>query len=166
MARSFRGQFEQKVDAKGRVAMPPAYRRVLEACDPDWKEGLRPQFVIVFGDHRRKYLECFSMEGVFEVDARIAKMDHDDDREEMEHLMTGQALATDLDKDGRLILTPMLREKIGLERDAFFIASGDRFQIWKPEVYQSERLAKSKAYLDEKPENFRMMSLLPPVKEE
>lgn len=167
MAKSFRGQHSQKVDAKGRVAFPPAFRRVLEACDPDWKEGLRPQVVIVYGDHRRNYLECFSIEAVEEVDAEIAQKDRGStDRRELEHLMTGQALSTDLDKDGRLVLPPNLREKIGLGDEAFFIASGDTFQIWKPGTYKSDKLAKSESWRNERPDDFDILSLLNSTDEE
>jgi len=161
VARRFRGQSSQKVDANGRVAFPAPFRRVLEAGDPDWTDGLRPQMVIVYGDHRRKYLECFTIDAIDEVDARIAELKRGSvKRRELEHLMNGQALPTDLDKDGRLKLPPTLREKIGLDGEAFFIATGDTFQIWKPETYKTDKLAKSEAWLDEKPEDFDVLSLL------
>ena len=35
-ARRFRGESVHKVDAKGRVSIPAAFRRVLEDGDPDW----------------------------------------------------------------------------------------------------------------------------------
>ena len=74
MARVFRGEGLHKVDAKGRVSIPALFRRVLEAGDPDWTEGLTPNMVIVYGDHRRKYLECYTMEAMDEVDRQIARM--------------------------------------------------------------------------------------------
>jgi len=167
VAKSFRGQYSQKVDAKGRVAFPPAFRRVLESCDPDWKEGLRPQVVIVYGDHRRNYLQCFSIEAIDEVDDAIAKMPRGStERRELEHLMTGQALPTDLDKDGRLVLPPKLLQKIGLDDQAFFIASGDTFQIWKPSTYKSDKLAKSESWRNERPDDFDILSLLNSTDEE
>ena len=35
MSEAFRGEFTQKVDGKARVSIPAAFRRVLEAGDPD-----------------------------------------------------------------------------------------------------------------------------------
>ena len=71
MSRRFRGESEHKVDTKGRVSIPALFRRVLEAGDPDWQSGQNPQLVVVYGDHRRNYLECYTMEAIEEVDAKI-----------------------------------------------------------------------------------------------
>ena len=51
-------------------------------------------------------------------------------------------------------LPAKLRTKIDLKGEAFFIAAGDTFQIWNPETYESEELAKSEAWLDELPDDF------------
>ena len=40
--RRFRGEAENKVDNKGRVSIPAAFRRILEEGDPDWSSGLHP----------------------------------------------------------------------------------------------------------------------------
>ena len=47
-----------------------------------------------------------------------------------------------------------LRQKINLENEAFFIAAGDTFQIWKTETYEEEELAKTEEWLDELPDDF------------
>lgn len=161
MARRFRGESHHKVDSKGRVSIPALFRRVLEAGDPDWTDGLRPQLVIVYGDHRRKFLECFTMEAINEVDDKIAAMPRGSmERRMLERLMHGQSFPTEVDNDGRLVLPQKLRDKIGLAGEAFFIASGDTFQIWKPETYDEEELSKTEAWLDELPEDFDPLSLL------
>ncbi|MDH5797100.1 MAG: division/cell wall cluster transcriptional repressor MraZ [Paracoccaceae bacterium] len=167
MARRFRGESHHKVDAKGRVSIPALFRRVLEAGDPDWTEGLRPQLVIVYGDHRRKYLECYTIEAIEDVDARIAKMPRGSvERRMVERMFHGQSLPTEVDGDGRLVLPQKLREKIGLEGEAFFIASGDTFQIWRPETYESEELSRTEAWLDNMPDDFDPLTLLDNVKED
>ncbi len=161
MARRFRGESQHKVDTKGRVSIPALFRRVLEAGDPDWKEGLRPQLVIVYGDHRRKYLECYTVEAIDEVDAKIGKLPRGSNKRRMlERLMHGQSYPTEVDGDGRLVLPQKLREKIGLEDEAFFIASGDTFQIWKPETYETEELAKTEEVLDALPDDFDPLTWL------
>jgi len=167
VARRFRGESHHKVDAKGRVSIPALFRRVLEAGDPDWTEGLRPQLVIVYGDHRRKYLECYTIEAIEDVDARIAKMPRGSvERRMVERMFHGQSLPTEVDGDGRLVLPQKLREKIGLEGEAFFIASGDTFQIWRPETYESEELSRTEAWLDNMPDDFDPLTLLDNVKED
>ena len=46
MTRRFRGESLHKVDIKGRVSVPAAFRRVLEEGDPDFTGGSFPNFVI------------------------------------------------------------------------------------------------------------------------
>ena len=162
MARRFRGEFHQKVDAKGRVSIPAPFRRVIEACDPDWTEGLRPNLVIVYGDHRRKYLECFTIEAIDDIDARIDAMPRGSiERKMLERLFHGQSLPTQVDEDGRIVLPQKLRGKIDLGDEAFFIASGDRFLIWKPDTYVAEEASAADAWLEAQGADFDPMSLLP-----
>ncbi|WP_114967223.1 division/cell wall cluster transcriptional repressor MraZ [Alkalilacustris brevis] len=166
MARRFRGEFHQKVDSKGRVSIPALFRRVIEAADPDWTDGQRPNLVIVYGDHRRKYLECYTIEAIDEIDRQIDELPRGSiERKMLERLFHGQSHPTQVDEDGRVVLPQKLREKIGLEGEAFFIASGDRFHIWRPETYEAEEVARTEAWLEEFPEDFDPLSLLPGKKE-
>ncbi|WP_082688795.1 division/cell wall cluster transcriptional repressor MraZ [Ruegeria marisrubri] len=149
MARRFRGESHHKVDSKGRVSIPASFRRVLEAGDPNWQSGSNPELVIVYGDHRRKYLECYTMEAIDEVDAKIDALPRGSrERKMLQRLFHGQSFPTNVDETGRLVLPAKLRKKIGLEDEAFFIAAGDTFQIWKPETYETEELAATEEWLD------------------
>jgi MraZ protein len=78
----------------------------------------------------------------------------------LQRLFHGQSFPTIVDDTGRLVLPAKLRRKIDLDAEAFFIAAGDTFQIWKPETYETEELAKTEAWLDELPEDFDPMSYL------
>ena len=42
-----------------------------------------------------------------------------------------------VDETGRIVLPARLRQKIGIDGEAYFIAMGDTFQIWKPETFDS-----------------------------
>ncbi len=155
MGRRFRGESHHKVDAKGRVSIPASFRRVIEAADPNWTDGLNPELVIVYGDHRRNYLECYTMEAIDEVDAKIDALPRGSmERKMLQRLFHGQSFPTNIDETGRLVLPAKLRQKIALDAEAFFIAAGDTFQIWKPETYETEELAKTEDWLDELPDDF------------
>lgn len=167
MARRFRGESHHKVDTKGRVSIPALFRRVIEASDPDWKDGLPPELVIVYGDHRRSYLECYTVEAINEVDDKIDSLPRGSmERKMLQRLFHGQSYPTSVDETGRLVLPAKLRAKIGLESEAFFIAAGDTFQIWKPETYEVEEAAKTEEWLDELPEDFDPLIFLDGVKED
>ena len=132
----FRGEGVQKVDAKGRVSIPAHFRRVLEAGDPSWSEGKAPEFVVVYGDQRRDFLECFTIDAANEVDAAIAALPRGSTkRRAMEKVFHGQSMPLTVDETGRIVLPAKLRQKIGIDGEAYFIAMGDTFQIWKPETH-------------------------------
>lgn len=161
MARRFRGEFHQKVDDKGRMSIPAQFRRVLESEDPDWSDGKRPEFVVVYGPPKQKYLECYTMTAIAEVDDKIAAMPRGSmDRRMLERLFNGQSQQTNVDETGRIVLPAKLRAKIGLEAEAFYIATGDTFQIWNPETYAAEEGARAEAWLEDYPDDFDPLTLL------
>ena len=155
MARRFRGESHHKVDVKGRVSIPALFRRVIEHGDPNYIEGLNPELVIVYGDHRRNYLECYTIQAINELDLKIDALPRGSmERRMLQRLFHGQSFPTMVDDTGRLVLPLKLRKKINLETEAFFIAAGDTFQIWKTETYEAEELSKTEAWLNQLPENF------------
>ena len=155
MARRLRGETHHKVDGKGRVSIPALFRRVIELGDPNYIEGLNPELVIVYGDHRRNYLECYTIQAINELDLKIDALPRGSmERRMLQRLFHGQSFPTMVDDTGRLVLPLKLRKKINLETEAFFIAAGDTFQIWKTETYEAEELSKTEAWLDQLPENF------------
>lgn len=162
MARRFRGSDTFKVDAKGRVSIPAAFRRVIEASDPDWHEGLKPQIVIVYGDDRQDWLEVYTMTAIAEIDDQIEAMQRGSpERLWLESLMHGASIETEIDGDGRLVLPQKLREKVGLTDEAFFISAGDYFKIWKPETHRRKSERHTAKLAEQYPEDFDPRSLLP-----
>lgn len=160
VARRFRGEFTQKVDNKGRVSIPAAFRRVLELGDPDYPDNSQPQFVLVYGDHRRDFIEGYTMTSMEEVDDRISKLPRGSrDRRALERMFSGQAVQVQANDTGQIVLSPKLREKIGLGSEAFFIAAGDTFQIWNPDDYEKQA-ARMDDWLDEYDDDFDPLTLL------
>ena len=167
MARKFRGEGEQTVDGKGRVSVPAPFRRVIEACDPDWSDGQRPNLVIVYGFESQKYLECYTIEAIDEIDRRIERMKKGStERKMLERWYHGHSLPAQVVEDGRIVLPQKLRKKLELNDKAFFIASGDHFQVWKPETYEAEELAREEAWLALQDDDFDPTILLPDLPEE
>nr|WP_240989510.1 division/cell wall cluster transcriptional repressor MraZ [Salipiger mangrovisoli] len=157
----FRGESRNKVDSKGRVSIPASFRRVLEAGDPDWSAGNNPNFVIVYGDHRRKYLECYTIEEMEAVEDRISAMKRGSQKRRLlERLFSTQSVTTSVDETGRIVLPAKLRDKIGLEDWAYFASNVDTFQIWKPETFEEIELGGTEEFLDEMPADFDPLELL------
>lgn len=135
MSRRFRGEYTFKVDAKGRVSIPALFRRVLEAGDPDFTEGLRPQLVIVYGDDDQTYLEAYTINEIEKLEARIERLPSSPLKRKLVRNITSRSHHTEVDPDGRLVLPQRQREKIGLDKEAFFVGTSGTFQIWNPDTY-------------------------------
>ena len=161
MARGFRGEGHLKVDSKGRVSIPASFRRVIEKGDPDWTRGLRPNLIIVYGLDSQLQLDCYTLNAMYEIEARIARMKRGSvERKMAERVFHGRAMDTQIDEDGRIVLPKFLRDKIGLETEAFFIAASDHFQIWKPETYEATEAARAEAGMAKQDEDFDIRTLL------
>ncbi len=139
LIRRFRGESLNKVDAKGRVSVPAAFRRVLEEGDPDFSEGSYPNFVIVYGGVRGNCLEGYTISSITKVDKLISKLPRfSREREILERFINTQSTYMQLDDTGRIVLSIRLKEKIGIKDEAIFAGMGEKFQIWEPKNYQDE----------------------------
>ena len=139
MIRRFRGESLHKVDAKGRVSVPAAFRRVLEEGDPDFSRGSCPNFVIVYGGVRGDCLEGYTISSISKVDKLISKLPRfSKGREMLERFINTQSTYMQLDETGRIVLSHRLKEKIGIGDEAIFAGMGEKFQIWEPKNYQNE----------------------------
>ena len=149
MAQRFRGESLNKVDSKGRVSIPAGFRRVIEQADPNWTEGLRPELVLMWGNPRTPYVECFTMEAIEEVDRQIADLQRGSmERRMLERIVNAGSQKVEVDPDGRLVLPPKARDKLKLAgENALFLGAGDTFQIWSPETYEADETAMG-AWLD------------------
>lgn len=161
MVLRFRGESHHKVDAKGRVSIPALFRRVLQEGDPEWAEGRAAQMVLVYGDHRKKRLDCYTVAAFHEIEDEIMSLPRGSiERTVLTRTMVGPSMTLEVDRDGRMVLPIKQREKIGLEGEAFFTAAGDHFQIWNPGTFDAEEAARTAAYLDEQSEDFDPLILL------
>ena len=141
MSGDYRGEFYQKVDAKARVSIPAAFRRALELEDPPSPEHTRPRIYMVYGGQYRNFVECYSKKGMdYETEIIMALDEDDEDREVLEIEMIQRSIVVELEPDGRIVLPPQVRQKIGLTAqdlakgaDAFFAGRGDRFQLYRYE---------------------------------
>jgi MraZ protein len=164
VSEAFRGEYAQKVDGKARVSIPAAFRRVIEAQDPA-SDGKRSRFVIVYGGDGRAFCECYTMQGMKRLEARIARLPVGDRRRiYLTRNMIRLSTEAEIDEDGRIVLPPKAREKIGLPEagDAMFAGDLDKFQIWSKAGYEADLAALSAAAGAILGEGEDMLSLLPP----
>jgi MraZ protein len=163
LARRFRGSEEVKVDAKGRISIPARFRRVFEAADPDFESRQRAQMVIVYGFADWTHIRLYTMQAIEEIDEAISRMARgSNERTYLETLMNGLSDEAEIDADGRLVLPQRLREKIGLDDRAFFMAQGDYLKVTTPETHEAD-LRKIEAAMPTLEPGADPLSLLPPA---
>ncbi|MEZ5796427.1 MAG: division/cell wall cluster transcriptional repressor MraZ [Paracoccaceae bacterium] len=146
MAEAFRGEFYQKVDQKARVSIPAAFRRILEADDPARGEKGGPRLYMVYGGKSRRFVECYSKAGADALAERIEAMEIGSvDRDRAERDLISRSVMLEIEPDGRIVLPPKVREKMGflgndLDRggEAAFAGFTNRFKLFRKEVYEAE----------------------------
>ena len=172
MLEAFRGEINQKVDAKARVSIPATFRRILEAEDPACTGGARPRFVLVYGGER-PFLEGFSIAQMARMEKRIARMpEGSKPRQYLERNMIVRSQVVEIDDDGRIVLPVKGREKLAITADdlkagleAIFTGTLNRFQIWKGDTYAGDGADEPTLDPEDLPEGADMLSLLPPEDE-
>jgi MraZ protein len=146
MAEAFRGEFYQKVDAKARVSIPAAFRRILEADDPSTTESSRPRIYLVYGGKTRTFVEGYSKRGADQLAADIEAMEMGSpERVRAERDLISRSVMLEIEPDGRIVLPPKVREKMGFAGDdlasggeAAFAGFTNRFRLYRREVYDAE----------------------------
>jgi MraZ protein len=149
MAEAFRGEVYQKVDAKARVSIPAAFRHILQADDPASAESGRPRVYMVYGGKKRSYVECYSKTGADTLAADIETMPiGSDERNRAELNLISRSVMVEVEPDGRVVLPPKVREKMGFHGDdlaaggeAVFAGFTSRFRLYRREVYDAEQAA-------------------------
>jgi len=163
MLQRFAGEFNQKVDAKGRMSVPAPFRRVLEANDPDWTDGLPVRLWLNYGAHLKQNLRIYSVAALSKIADRIDTLPEGSELQiRLNRLYLGQSEELTVDKDGRLVMPAKRREKLGLlEGETTLMGLGPYFEVWKSEVYDATVVNDTDAWLAENAAGVDPLSLIP-----
>ena len=130
----FSGTYTPKLDEKGRLFLPAKFR-------DDTKEGL----VITRGQERALDIRTTAQFAEFAEKFNRASQTDANLRAYGRMLF---ALATEQvpDKQGRVTVTPELREYAGLGREAVVIGVYDRIEIWEPSSWRRYTVEQEQAF--------------------
>ena len=164
MTDRFRGEFSQKVDSKARVSIPATFRRVLEAGDPAFRETSRLRVVMVYGDSRRSFVECYTVTEMRTLEGLIEALPRGTPRRRLlERNFITLSQTVDVDDDGRIVLPAKVREKLALDGagdEAVFAGTLETFQLWRADTYEAELARPSDLEAAELADGADMLSLL------
>jgi MraZ protein len=128
MTTMFRGQFEHAIDAKGRTSLPARYRDVL-AADGDVR--LVVTSASVFED---PCLHVYPMRAWEDLEAKIADLPRfDPNLVAFRRHYVSAAVECELDKQGRILIPPSLREHAALAKDVLWAGMGRMAELWAKE---------------------------------
>ena len=121
----FMGEFQQKLDTKGRMIIPSKFR-----------ESLTEQFVITRG--LDKCLFGYTMDEWAKIEEKMKTLPltKKDARKFMRIFFSG-ATVVEMDKTGRINIPANLREYATLLKDCVVIGVSSRIEIWAEEEWQS-----------------------------
>ncbi|WP_255356639.1 division/cell wall cluster transcriptional repressor MraZ [Thioclava sp. SK-1] len=157
----FIGEYTFKVDSKGRMSIPSLFRQELCDGDPNRPNADRPRMIIVYGLDNQKQLIVYTQAAFEALAADIAaKPRGDKNRLLLQKYVLGKSHPMEIDPDGRMVLPAFLREKIAIEKEAYFSGNGETFEIWKPETHAAFEETLSHKVIEEHGEEFDPFSLL------
>lgn len=130
----FLGTHTNKLDAKGRVSIPAAFRAALRAGSAEGAPlVLRPS-------HKHACIEGWPAEAFHALATPLDALDmfgeaHDD----LAAALYADAYPTEPDKEGRIVLPAELVAHAGLGDSVVFMGLGRTFQIWEPTAAERRR---------------------------
>jgi MraZ protein len=135
----FRGHFEHAIDDKGRTSLPARFRDVLAPTGE-----LRLVVTPALGD---PCLDVYPMKEWEALEAKLATLNAFDPQViEFRRFYVSAAVECDLDKQGRVLIPPGLREHAQLEKSVLWLGHGQKAELWSREQWSS--LAKQKSAVE------------------
>jgi MraZ protein len=126
----FTGGSTVNLDAKGRLAFPTRYRNdLLERC-----EGR-----VVLTVHDDRCLMLYPRPDWEEIERKLVRLPNQNRRTRtLQRMVLGHATEVDMDKSGRILIPPRLREFARLEKRVVLAGVGNKFEIWNEEAWEQD----------------------------
>ena len=125
----FLGEYEYKVDNKGRLPLPPKFRQELTG-ELVLTKGLEKCIAIYTAAEWHKVADTLSAQAVPSSKFRT-----------MNRAMFGTAFSLSLDGQGRIALPSLLRNHAGIGDTAIVAGANNCIEIWNPILWESEKTA-------------------------
>ena len=128
----FRGATNLSMDAKGRLAVPAKHRDALFAqCEGN----------LVLTAHPHRCLLLYPQPAWEPIQSKMMGLSSFDKQSSaLQRLLVGYAEDLSLDSAGRMLVSPVLREFAGLEKDVMLVGQGSHFELWNMEAWHKQLL--------------------------
>lgn len=128
----FRGATNLSMDAKGRLAVPARHRDALFT---------QSSGNMVLTAHPHRCLLLYPQPAWEPIQAKMMGLSSFDKQSSaLQRLLVGYAEDLTLDNAGRLLVSPVLREFAGLEKEVMLVGQGSHFELWNMEAWHKQLL--------------------------
>lgn len=119
------------LDVKGRLALPTRYRaNLIERCDGR----------VVITVHGDRCLLLYPAPDWDEIERKLVRLPNQNKRTRtLQRMLLGHATELDMDKNGRILIPPRLREFAELGKKAVLAGMGNKFEIWNEDTWEKNR---------------------------
>ena len=135
----FIGRYLNKVDSKGRVSVPAAWRPRLTRED---FSGIIAQTGIP-----EKAIEAYPRDYLEIIQKKLDQSDPLLEGTEFESTILFGGTMLPFDKEGRINLPENYKYDAGIETEAVFVGMGRKFRIWDPKSFD-QYLRRARSYMD------------------
>ena len=124
----FLGRYHHTIDTKGRLSIPGKYRDVLAKKYDD---------VLVVAKDPERCLAIHPMEEWKRLAEKIQAIPRTRQSvKDYKRFVHGEAVDCVLDKQGRILIPPELRDFAGLDREAMLVGVDDHIEVWSVERWR------------------------------
>ena len=128
----FRGFSAVSIDSKGRLAVPSRFRDRLSAI----AGGCLVQTL----NPLDRSLWLYPLSEWELIETKLADLsDFDKQSRRAKQMMRGYATDCQLDAQGRILLTPELRDYASIKKQSVILGQGNKFEIWNQASWEEQR---------------------------
>ena len=124
----FFGEFEYRIDEKGRVPLPPKFRRELREGVVILAPGVEKCITAYPTAEWKKLATTFTSASLSQSKLR-----------RLNRALFAAAFILNIDKQNRIALPVPLREHAGIENDVIVAGANTYFELWDKDQWQSEK---------------------------
>ena len=126
----FRGATSLHLDAKGRLAVPTKHREAMQ---------LECAGNLVLTAHPHCCLLLYPQPAWEPIQAKMmALSSFDKQSSALQRLLVGFAEDVVLDSAGRLLVSPVLRDFAGLDKEVMLVGQGSHFELWNMDAWRAQ----------------------------
>ena len=138
----FLSTYENKIDKKGRVSVPAAFRSYLS--------NLGYNGVVCYPSFNNQSIEAWPQDRVEKISNSIDTLNpFEEKRDFFATSILSESINLQFDSEGRISLTPKLLKHAKIKNSIMFVGQGKTFQIWEPTIFEKFKVtARKKANLN------------------